>query len=338
MLARVSRLGSLARARVEPKPFIFEFSAMSTPCVLQLYGVRENFARALSLEIKQNTLALEKKYSFYDPASFLNRHINARAQNKIRLDAQTLGLLKRVRELSARTNGAFDVSVGTYKHCYRCRTRAEFEACAGEFAGKTGASSWQLSGEYLEFAFLQTKLDLGGVVKEYAVDEAAQILAQSGVQSAIVNFGGDLYALGKSPRGDSFSIGVKNPKDPASHIVCVELQNMAMTTSAHYERGYEIEGKRFSHIIPSRLPSGAGASGGCASAGAGDNHAGALKGQGEQTKPSSAILSATAISQSALESGIYSTAFMLGGAFDIPAHVKIILIDESLRIHQNLLR
>lgn len=278
---------------------------MTTKCTLQIYASTKLDLEEICQKVEQNTKALEKKYNFYNANSYLNRSINNRHKQKIKIDKQTSQVLKKVRELSEKVNYLFDISVGTYQHCYGAKTLEEFKKCAKPLKEISGFNSWSINGKYLEFSHKDIKLDLGGVIKEYAVDEAARVLKENGVYSAIINFGGDIYALGQKPNADAFNIGVKNPKNKEQNLLHVKVANQALTTSANYERSYDIEDKNFSHILSKK-------------------------------QNSKDILSATIISNSVLKSGIYSTAFMIDTNIDIPNDLKVVLIDKDLNLHQNI--
>ncbi len=278
---------------------------MTTPCVLQIYEGGAKNAQHCFEQIKKNTLALEKKYNFFNASSYLNQVINNRKYDKIKLDQQTYEVLQTTRELSIATNGIFDITMGTLKQCYKKSTLVESTDCLERLAPKTGLDCWDLDGSYIIFKYPETLIDLGGVIKEYSVDEAANIVRKFGIKSAIVNFGGDLHVVGNKPNGKDFAIGVKNPKNPSSNLVIVNLNNQALTTSASYERGISIEDKTFSHII------------------------------GVEQKQEN-ILSATVIADSTLKCGVFSTSFMLSSNISIPDDLKVVLVDSELRLHQNL--
>lgn len=281
------------------------FSCMSTKCVLQIYSQMQQDISKICKKIENNTRYLEKKYNFYDENSYLNKVINDRKKSKIKIDEQSAKVLKIVKELSEKTNFIFDISTGTYKHCYNFSELDKTNECLRGLKNKTGFDTFKIKNRWLEFKHKETKLDLGGVIKEYAVDEAVRILRENGVKSAIVNFGGDIYALGKKLDGQAFVVGVKNPKNKAEDLLHVKISNQALTTSAHYERSYEIEDKTFSHIL-------------------------------SKEDYIQDILSATIISDSVLKSGIYSTSFMINTDINIPNDLKVILIDKELKLHQNL--
>jgi len=92
-------------------------------------------------------------------------------------------------------------------------------------------------------------LDLGGIAKGYAVDQAAAALREHGVTNALINAGGDLRALGK--RGDRpWRIGLRHPRDREQVLAIVPLRpGEAIVTSGDYERTFRQDGKRYHHLL-----------------------------------------------------------------------------------------
>lgn len=285
--------------------FKFTFESMTSPCEVLIYEKDKNKAFECFEEIKKETFLLEKKYNFYNKDSYLNKVINNRKRNKISIDNQTYNILYTVKDLSEQTNSIFDISVGTINHCYKKNTIKEIDECLLSFKYMYGSSSWFLKDKKLHFKDKETKLDLGGVIKEYAVDVAVMIIKDFNIEAALVNFGGDIYAHGLKPDNSSFSIGIKNPKKTDENLLIVNISNQALTTSASYERYKTVEDKEFSHII-------------------------------NKNKIEHNILSSTIISSSTLESGILSTSFMINPSCEIRDGIQVVLIDEDLSIHQNL--
>ncbi len=94
------------------------------------------------------------------------------------------------------------------------------------------------------------KIDLGGIAKGYAVDEAVKVLRKAGIDSALVNAGGDLYALGRNGK-KPWKVGIKNPRG-AGLIGIIEVSDKAVATSGDYERFFIKDGKKYHHIIDPR--------------------------------------------------------------------------------------
>jgi len=95
------------------------------------------------------------------------------------------------------------------------------------------------------------KIDLGGYAKGYALDRAASILKQLGIHNALINIGGNVLAMGThGPR--AWRIGIQHPRKPGP-IATLELQDSeAIGTSGDYQRYFELDGKRYCHLIDPR--------------------------------------------------------------------------------------
>ena len=97
------------------------------------------------------------------------------------------------------------------------------------------------------------KIDLGGIVKGYAADETKRILSENGVKSAIIDLGGNIYAFGKRPSSEPWRIGIQDPFNiKGNYIGLINVIDNSIVTSGDYERYFEIEGKRYHHIIDSK--------------------------------------------------------------------------------------
>jgi len=94
------------------------------------------------------------------------------------------------------------------------------------------------------------KLDLGGIAKGYGADEARRILKEEGVNSALIDLGGNIYAVGEKPDGSSWRIGIKNPDEEGNdYLGIVSVKDKSVVTSGGYERYFKLNGKVYHHII-----------------------------------------------------------------------------------------
>lgn len=93
-------------------------------------------------------------------------------------------------------------------------------------------------------------IDLGGIAKGYAADEAVKILKENGVEHAIVNLGGNVMTLGGRPDGNPWTIGIQHPfSQRGSYVGTVKVNNQTVVTSGIYERYIEVDGKIYHHIL-----------------------------------------------------------------------------------------
>ena len=273
------------------KKFVYQFDAMSTLCELIIYAKEKVKADASAEAVLQETKRLEKKYNYYNPASLLSE-INTRKTEL--LDAESKTILQRAKQYYTATNGVFDITVATIKELYKNEGSVEaLEVKKASLLPYVGCEHFNIKRDKIIFDNPYTKIDLGGFVKEYAVDRAVQILKKHKISSALINYGGDIYVIGTKPDGDKFLVGIKDPNDPAVYAKEIQLQDQALTTSASYERNYTIGTRTFSHIISS-------------------------------TEQASLSQSVSVISSSCVESGIFSTALMIDKS--IPTNNRIIFL------------
>lgn len=92
-------------------------------------------------------------------------------------------------------------------------------------------------------------IDLGGIAKGYGVDRAVDALRQWGIRNALVNVGGDLYALGVSEDGDPWEIGIRSASNRNRITHTVRVENRAIATSGDYEQFFEHAGRRYHHLL-----------------------------------------------------------------------------------------
>ncbi len=95
-------------------------------------------------------------------------------------------------------------------------------------------------------------VDLGGIGKGYGVDRAVDVLRSWGIQNALVNVGGDLYAMGVSEDGDPWKVGVRSPDDPKGVAATLRMSDRAVATSGDYQQYFDYQGRRFHHLLDPR--------------------------------------------------------------------------------------
>ena len=107
-----------------------------------------------------------------------------------------------------------------------------------------------VSGSDIKLAQSGMMLDLGGIAKGYAADEAVKIYEEYGVQSALLNLGGNIYAYGTKPDGSAYRIGLRDPDgDAGTYAAVVSVSDTSVVTSGVYERYFEQDGQVYHHIF-----------------------------------------------------------------------------------------
>ena len=98
----------------------------------------------------------------------------------------------------------------------------------------------------------EMKLDVGAVAKGYAVEKAAEWMAEQGINGYSLNVGGNIRIVGKRDDGNKWKVGIENPDTTDTELPYIEylmLEDMSVVTSGNYQRFYEVDGKRYHHII-----------------------------------------------------------------------------------------
>lgn len=92
-------------------------------------------------------------------------------------------------------------------------------------------------------------LDLGGIAKGFGVDRAVAVLRDHGIEKALVDVGGDLYALGSAPDGEPWRIGIQDPEDARALAGTLSVADRAVATSGTYLQYFRWRGRRYHHLM-----------------------------------------------------------------------------------------
>lgn len=161
-------------------------------------------------------------------------------------------VLQRALELSKQSGGAFDVTCGPLVKLWkesRDSKKLPSETDLAYAKSKTGYEFISLNLEKRQVTLSKTgmQLDLGGIAKGYACDKAIEILKQHGIESAMIEAGGDIAVSNAPPGSQGWTISIHGSRLPP-----LALSNCGISTSGDNEQFVEIEGVRYSHILDPR--------------------------------------------------------------------------------------
>jgi FAD:protein FMN transferase len=164
---------------------------------------------------------------------------------------ELFGIVERSLELSVASHGAFDItydSVG-YLYDFRARQRPTDEQIAERLAAIDYRHVVLDRARHTIFFKAQgVRINLGGIAKGYAVERAAALLRERGVEHALLNAGGDTRVIGDR-RGQPWIVGIRHPRQADEVVTRLPLVDEAISTSGDYERYFEENGHRYHHII-----------------------------------------------------------------------------------------
>lgn len=227
------------------------FNAMGSPCEIKLYADSKARARHIAKRVIDEVNRLEAKYSRYRQESYLSR-INQVAETggSIELDQETAGLMDYVATCWQQSDGLFDVTSGILRKAWVFKDQSLPEPQAIESLLRyVGWQRLVWANPILSFPEVGLELDLGGAVKEYAVDRVSSLCWDAGIRHGLINLGGDIKVIGPHPDGAPWAIGIRHPRDPERIARTVYLKRGAMASSGDYERCLVIDGRRFGHVL-----------------------------------------------------------------------------------------
>lgn len=201
---------------------------------------------------------VDRTMTRYSDRSDVGRANLYASRRPVTVEPSTAHVLRRALEWAEASNGVFDPCLAGAVALWDVKHRSEPPP-------RDRVRQWADRGLYrdlelessggrprVRFADPDVGLDLGGIAKGYGVDRAAEALRARGVRDALVNAGGDLYALGSSPDGDAWKIGVRSPADPTRIVSTVRLEDRGVATSGDYEQYFAHDGRRYHHLLDPR--------------------------------------------------------------------------------------
>ncbi len=231
------------------KLFTFPFQAMASHSELQIYGRDAAEVAQLAAKAIDEVRRIEAKYSRYRNDSVLSQINQAAGLGAVSVDDETAALLDYAAACYVQSQGLFDISSGALRRAWN------FNDAQVPTQEKIHAVLAQIGWHKVSWARPQLSLpdgmeiDFGGIGKEYAADRVASVCLQHGAQHGFINLGGDIRVFGPHPDGSPWSIGVAHPRHDQGVLASLVISGGAIATSGDYERYFEIDGKRYCHIL-----------------------------------------------------------------------------------------
>ncbi len=178
----------------------------------------------------------------------------SRASTSVEVSPETARVIALGLEMAALSQGAFDLTLAPLKALWGIETESPRIPSQEEIRKSlegTGPKALRLEGGAVVKDRPGVAVDLGGISKGYAVDRAIAILQDAGIESAVINAGGDMRLLGARP-DRPWRIGIQDPRVPGAVLGTLEVKDRAVVTSGDYERTFEHDGERYHHLFDPR--------------------------------------------------------------------------------------
>lgn len=230
------------------------FYSMGSTVELKFYSPSEELFHRIVDACVERTKEIDWLFSNYRDDSILAQVNRNAGVAPVSVPGEFLRLVRTSIRYSELTEGAFDITIGTLFELWRAETKAGRLPARSRIRDALGCTGFQKIkiDEVKSQVLLDgdcVRLDFGAIGKGYAVDEMVKIARENGISRGLVNFGGNIYAM-DPPAGRKFwDVGVRKPGSGNKIISKLDLVKKGVATSGDYERYFEHEGKRYSHII-----------------------------------------------------------------------------------------
>ena len=221
---------------------------MGSPCELKLSG-DPALCQQVAADCQLEAMRFETQYSRFTTNSITAKINAAAGESVVPIDVECRAILEYAGVCWTLSDGLFDITSGVLRRVWtKDRTQLPTSAELRPILALIDWRKVEISDAGVRLGVSGMEIDLGGVVKEYAADALAQRIRLAGIESGVVNLGGDIFCVGKNPEGMPWRIGIKDP-DGSGAIAQVGIANAGLATSGGYERYIDIEGERFSHLL-----------------------------------------------------------------------------------------
>lgn len=234
------------------KPTTGEIYSLGTIIRLSLWGadsseaVQEAIARIYEIDAKMSTQSSTSEIV----------RLNSSSDLSSRLSDETLLVIEEALNYSKLTQGAFDPTIGPIVELWGIGTDHERLPSEDEILKKLKLVDYRgitIDGKSVILAQKGQMIDLGGIAKGYAADQVVEVLRKLEIKSALIDLGGNIYALGLKPDGSKWKIGIQNPFRPrGGYLGILSTSNKSVVTSGNYERCFEHKGVCYHHIFDPR--------------------------------------------------------------------------------------
>ena len=233
----------------------YSIGRMGTRVRIVLYAKEASAGQKAATAAFDRIEELEETLSDYREESELNRLCREAVKRPQGVSPELFYVLEQAQTFSRLSGGSFDITIGPVVRLWREARRTGRLPSADEIAKARERVDYRnieldppTRTVMLKLQGMQ--LDLGGIAKGYAADQALEVLQAQGIRTALVALGGDIRVLGAPPGTRGWKIDIENPDPESRKPLCsVIIKDEAISTSGDTHQYLEAEGERFSHIV-----------------------------------------------------------------------------------------
>ncbi len=230
----------------EIAPHRFTHDAMATTFEIAIAGKEANYARQVAAECFTVIDNLERELSRFVESSDISQINSLAAGESARIGLHAFECLRLAADVHATTGGAFDVTVGPYLNCWREARALSLQPSSEEIASARACVGMNLLDlDDREFSVKVRsegiEVDLGGIGKGYALDQAAKLLPDWDIDAALINAGeSTVLAIGAPPGENGWTLGVGGGTTDSEAPDQIRLRDRALSGSGIAVQGGHI--------------------------------------------------------------------------------------------------
>jgi FAD:protein FMN transferase len=232
--------------------------AMGTSVTVWLWTADETAAAQAAEAVFGEMTRLDNEMTTWDSNSEVSQINAAAGARPIKVSAETYEVIERALDISKRSRGLFDITVGAFKGLWKFDEDMDQTLPAlADVKKRLTLVNWKdiVLDAQQHSVMLRRKgmsITLGGIAKGYAVDKCVDILRKRGFADFMMQAGGDMYIAGK--KGSvPWTVAIRDPRGPAgTFFATAPIEDHSFSTSGDYERGFVKDGVRYHHILDIR--------------------------------------------------------------------------------------
>jgi thiamine biosynthesis lipoprotein len=201
----------------------------------------------------QEIKRIEQLLSTWIPSSELSKVNAAAGKSAVKVSLETMAVVRKSLQIAEMTEGAFNIAIGPAVDAWNISAEPRLPTSEELAALKpfvdlqyVHTDAWERT-IYLQKPGM--RIDVGGIGKGYAADQAVTVMKQAGAVAGVVALSGDIKTFGRLPNGAAFPVGIRHPRKEGEIVAQIELQDEAISTAGDYERFFDKDGIRYHHIL-----------------------------------------------------------------------------------------
>lgn len=237
------------------KPLSVRFTSMGSPCDIRIMTIDQRLGAYVLEQAVKEVQRLNDKYSRYRSDSIISQiNQSAGSGHFIVLDEETNAIINYADVCYQQSDGLFDITSGVLRKAWdfkalKHKTALPSQTLINQLLTVVGWEKVLWNGDSFALPEKNMEIDFGGIVKEYSADAVATLCLKNGIDSGLVDLGGDIRIIGPYPENETWTVHIQDPQKIKKSCAQLDVLRGGIATSGVYERYIEIDGKRYAHLL-----------------------------------------------------------------------------------------